>query len=186
MRRTREEAQQTRENVLRAAGQVIAQQGVNAFTIEAVAQEAGLTKGGVLHHFPSKESLINDLIERVIETFNVRLLAELDAEPAGVGGRWLRAYIRTIFLAEYDEKSLIPALAAAAGAGDGMLERIRQGFMLSQMAAAGDGLDATRATIIRLAVEGLVFTRALGVDVLDKETTEHVYESLLRLTQPQE
>ncbi|MBK7217066.1 MAG: TetR family transcriptional regulator [Candidatus Promineofilum sp.] len=27
--------------------------GIGAFTIEAVAHEAGVTKGGALHHFPS-------------------------------------------------------------------------------------------------------------------------------------
>jgi AcrR family transcriptional regulator len=32
--------------------------GVNALTIDAVARTAKLSKGGVLYHFPSKESLI--------------------------------------------------------------------------------------------------------------------------------
>ena len=34
-------------------------------TIESLAQRAGLTKPGVLHHFPSKEALMEGLIERV-------------------------------------------------------------------------------------------------------------------------
>ena len=77
MRRTKEEAMKTRESVLKAATQIIIRLGIGAFTIEAVAQEAGVTKGGVLHHFPSKEALIDSLIDDVTELFNLRLTAEL-------------------------------------------------------------------------------------------------------------
>jgi AcrR family transcriptional regulator len=37
-----------------------------------VAREAGVTKGGVLHHFPSKEALMNGLIGEVINAFKTR------------------------------------------------------------------------------------------------------------------
>ena len=182
MRRTKAEAMQTREAVLKAAAQLIAHHGANAFTIEAVAQQAGVTKGGVLHHFPSKEALVNGLIDHVIEGFNARLLEELKAEPAEQPGRWLRAYIRTVFLTEYEDQNLIPALAAAVAADQSTLEQIRRSFAESQQAAAEDGIDPIQATIIRLAVDGLVFTRALGVDVLDRQTSQQVYDELLRLT----
>src|SRR5260221_10287371 len=107
MRRTKEEAMKTRESVLKAATQIIIRLGIGAFTIEAVAQEAGVTKGGVLHHFPSKEALIDSLIDDVTELFNLRLTAELAAEPVGQPGRWLRAYIRTIFSVRYEDINLI-------------------------------------------------------------------------------
>lgn len=183
MRRTKEAALQTRENILNAAAQVILQQGMGAFTIEAIAQEAGVTKGGVLHHFPSKELLIQGLIEQVIAAFNAHLMQELEAEPAEESGRWLRAYIRTIFFADYAASSLIPTLAAALSADEATRERIRQGFQQSQQAAIADASDPVQATIIRLAVDGLVFSRALGVDVLDQQTSRAVYEKLLALTE---
>lgn len=182
MRRTKEEARQTRETVLKAAANIIAQQGIGAFTIEAVAQEAGLTKGGVLHHFPSKEALVNGLIDQVIEVFNLHLQNELESEPAEQPGRWLRAYIRTVFYADYEDRNLIPALAAAVDANHQTLDRIRSNFAQSQHAATGDGIDPVQATIIRLAVDGLVFTRALHVDTLDRAISQEVYKALLQLT----
>ncbi len=184
MRRKKEEAMQTRETVLKAAAQIIGRQGVSAFTIDAVAREAGVTKGGVLHHFPSKEDLINGLIEHVMNIFNTRLQEELKAEPEEAPGRWLRAYIRTVFSVQYDVNNLIPALAAAVAADHQTLDRIRRSFEQSQQAAVEDQLDPVQATIIRLAVDGLVFTRALSIDVLDNDTGQKVYDELFRLTQP--
>jgi AcrR family transcriptional regulator len=182
MRRTKAEAMKTREAVLKAAAQIIARQGSGAFTIEAVAHAAGVTKGGVLHHFPSKEALIIGLIDQVIEAFDARVAEALAAEPAGKPGRWLRAYIRTVFSVQYEDANLLPALAAVVAADPQTLSRIRRGFEASQQAAVQDGLDPLLATIIRLAVDGVVFARSLNVDVLDEPASQAVYAELFRLT----
>jgi AcrR family transcriptional regulator len=184
MRRTKEEALQTRENILKAAAQVLARLGVNAFTLDAVAREACITKGGVLHHFPSKESLIDSLIDQVIEAFNTRLTEELAKEPEAQPGRWLRAYIRTVFFISYKDKNLSFVLAAAASAEHQPLERIRRSLEERQQAIIQDGIAPIQATIIRLAVDGLVFAKALDIDVLDADTSQSVYEELIRLTVP--
>ncbi len=43
-----------KERLLRAASRVLLRHGVQALTLEAVALEARTSKGGLLHHFPSK------------------------------------------------------------------------------------------------------------------------------------
>ena len=183
MRRTKEEAQKTRDAVLRAAAQVLVRLGVGAFTIDAVAQEAGITKGGVLHHFPSKDALITSLIEQVTQMFNQRLETELAAEAVGQPGRWLRAYIRTIFSVQFEEINLMPTLAAAVTADPETVYRLQRSMEASQIAAVEDGLDPTLATIIRLAVDGVIFTKAFNLNMLDRDTSLTVADELLRLTQ---
>lgn len=184
MRRKREDALQTRETILHAAAQIIVNLGINAFTIDAVAQEAGITKGGVLHHFPSKEALINGLIDQLIDYFNRQLQEKLQAEPEGAHGRWLRAYIQTVFSVQYNDQNLMPALATAVAADHQIVDRIRRRFAENQLAAVQDGIDPVQATLIRLAVDGIVFSRALNIDVLDQPTAQNVYDALFRLTQP--
>ncbi|WP_110589922.1 TetR/AcrR family transcriptional regulator [Microbacterium suaedae] len=55
-----------RQEVEEAALRVASRVGLGALTYEAVATEAGKTKGGILYHFPSKEDLARAVIERLI------------------------------------------------------------------------------------------------------------------------
>jgi len=56
----------TRNHLLDAAEDLVNSQGVGRFTLEGVARQAGLSKSGLLHHFPSKESLIEALVARTV------------------------------------------------------------------------------------------------------------------------
>ncbi len=54
-----------RDVLLNAAEVVIDRDGVSAFTLDAVAKEAGASKGGLLHHFPTKDALLLALVTRM-------------------------------------------------------------------------------------------------------------------------
>lgn len=62
MRRTKEEALVTRENVLTAALEVFSQYGYSAARLEDIAQVAEVTRGAIYHHFGSKEELYKALV----------------------------------------------------------------------------------------------------------------------------
>ena len=63
-RRTKEEALATREQLLDAAVQVFRERGVGHASLSEVADEAGLTRGAVYHHFDSKAELFQALMAR--------------------------------------------------------------------------------------------------------------------------
>ncbi|MFZ1990970.1 MAG: helix-turn-helix domain-containing protein, partial [Alphaproteobacteria bacterium] len=65
-----------REPILSAAGRVIAEMGARHLTLDAVAREAGVSKGGLLYHFPSKDALL----AAMVEDFCGRLAAAAPAE----------------------------------------------------------------------------------------------------------
>ena len=55
----------TRERILDALESVVAQDGPAGATLEAVAAKAGISKGGLLYHFGTKEALYRGLLDRL-------------------------------------------------------------------------------------------------------------------------
>jgi TetR/AcrR family transcriptional regulator, transcriptional repressor of aconitase len=54
----------TREQVLTAALEIIAERGLSSTTIQQIADAVGMTKQGLLHHFGSREELLLSVIAR--------------------------------------------------------------------------------------------------------------------------
>ncbi|MBK6637618.1 MAG: helix-turn-helix transcriptional regulator [Rhodocyclaceae bacterium] len=72
----------TRERLLDAAGRVASREGYGAFTLEAVAAEAGTSKGGLLYHYASKELLIAGMVERMTHKFETARVEAMALDPA--------------------------------------------------------------------------------------------------------
>lgn len=64
VRRTKEEALETREQVLDAAEQVFRERGVGHASLAEVADAAGVTRGAIYHHFASKAELFEAMLAR--------------------------------------------------------------------------------------------------------------------------
>lgn len=76
-RRTKEEAQETRKQLLDAAEDVFHRDGYARTTLEAVASATNLTRGAVYWHFRNKADLFNAMCERV--RLPMEALIEADA-----------------------------------------------------------------------------------------------------------
>ncbi len=55
--------------IVEAAVEIIAEKGIKETTLDAVAKKAGLSKGGLIHYFPTKKALI----ETVVKEFFARI-----------------------------------------------------------------------------------------------------------------
>src|SRR5271169_3082467 len=76
----------SRERILESAAEVFGQHGYRLASMELVAQEAGLTRQALYHHFPSKEALFRAVAEAVYEgAFEAERAAGLKQEQAGAG-----------------------------------------------------------------------------------------------------
>lgn len=62
MRRTKEQAALTRQQILNAALSVFGSKGYSAATLEDIAQAAGVTRGAIYWHFDNKAELYNSLV----------------------------------------------------------------------------------------------------------------------------
>jgi AcrR family transcriptional regulator len=59
-----ERRQQTRDAVLDAAGRVFAKRGFHGASLDAIAEDAGVTRGAVYYNFADKEELFLELLDR--------------------------------------------------------------------------------------------------------------------------
>ena len=69
VRRTKQEAQQTRNALLDAAEAVFDARGVSGASLQEVAETAGVTRGAVYWHFRDKADLFNAMMDRAILPF---------------------------------------------------------------------------------------------------------------------
>jgi len=69
MRKTKTEAQKTRRYLLDAALEVFWRDGVTRASLQAIAQEAGVTRGALYWHFKNKEDLFETLFEQQYADF---------------------------------------------------------------------------------------------------------------------
>jgi AcrR family transcriptional regulator len=180
---------QTIDLILSAAERVVMRDGVMRLTIDAVAREAELSKGGVLYHFGTKDALIQAMLERLIRYCERELEAHQrhDREP----GSWTRAYVRKTsepmvpYPGEADfprSKEVGAGLVAAATTNPRLLDPLRERFQAWQQAIESDGLEPARATVVRLAVDGLWLAELLGIWSLDGVLRQQVLSELIRLT----
>ena len=86
----------TKGRIIAAAEEVVLRDGVAHLTLEATAAEAGLSKGGVLYHFPTRDALVLGMVSKIIDDFD----GDIEAEMATLEGpgRFTRAYIRATMM----------------------------------------------------------------------------------------
>jgi AcrR family transcriptional regulator len=159
----------TRGRLLEAAGAVIRRDGAQALTLEAVAAEAGVSKGGLLYHFGSKRELLDGLVERWLDEF------QRDIDEAG--GRFPTGYVRASDGAQAEEAGLLAALVADPA----VLAAVRQRYATWQDRVVTEGGDPVEATVARLAADGLWLADLFGMAPPEGELRRRVLARLLEL-----
>lgn len=69
---------------------------IGNLSMQKVADIAGVSKGGLFHHFKSKDELITSVVELFIAQINTAILADMDAHPTEMGA-FTKAYVRVMF-----------------------------------------------------------------------------------------
>jgi AcrR family transcriptional regulator len=180
---------ETREKIFKAAMQLAARDGLLTLTLDNVAEESGLSKGGVMHHFATKEALLSGVIMHFtdqVEREMTRLVSE-DPKPTY---RWARAMLRMMTAGDDDPSELAQSRQT--------MER----FMLSVMAATvhnpeivkpiqaiGQRLrgrltsvpeEGLEQLIMWLAMDGLFLWQFVGMLSPDDPLIDQVHANLLQ------
>ena len=138
------------DRILDAAEELVCSRGIAGFTLDGVAQAAGVSKGGLLYHFRSKDSLIAGMQQRMASRMADTLKeARARSEPV------LQAFVRHL-RQDYERggRSFAPLLLARDRAEP--CEELRS--LLACIARESSDGDGKGSTLLRLAALGLMLS----------------------------
>jgi AcrR family transcriptional regulator len=175
---TRSGRPNSRQAILDAAVDLLADVGAAHLTLDAVAQRAGISKGGLLYNFPTKNALLAAMIEHHVASATA-LLGEVrpDDKTAVQGAVRQQFEERFSWLCDAARKRTAHSMLAAIAEQPQLLEPVRHLHRMLWEKVAVSGADPHRLWIAWLAGEGLLFHQMFGLSPLSPED----YDKLVRI-----
>ena len=168
-----------RDKILEAALALVQEVGAPALTLDAVAEQAGVSKGGLLYHFPFKEELLtaaNEAIARRLADARHAEAARLPDSP----NRALKAYVLASVYNSGDNDKITTKLLAAGSMLKESADPIRAYWKQRFPEIAKDsGFD--RAALVHAATEGLWFMEMLKLSPFSAEQRARLVEIILSI-----
>ena len=106
MRKSREEAAETRARIIRKASKEFNQHGIAGTGLADVMKSAGLTHGGFYKHFQSKDELVAEAFERGLE----KSFQAIERSAEGAIAELINAYLSPAHRDDFDTACPLPAL----------------------------------------------------------------------------
>lgn len=151
----------TRQRILRAADAIATESGAGMVSLDAVAERAGISKGGLLYHFPTKGKLLQALVENHLE----RIEGMLGDSDDQLGPNGVILTLLDHFLVELQRKTPEGGLLAALAEDPTILAPVAayQARILHRIRA--NATDPALAETIFFAIQGWHHGRLLGMYV---------------------
>jgi AcrR family transcriptional regulator len=163
-----------RDRILDAAEHVMLESGGRNFTLDDVAERAGISKGGLTYSFATKDELVRAALEREVTRFQ-------DAVRQRLSGRPVQPFERVLAHIEeaLDEDDAVTSKAAflitALVHAPDMMEPARRYYraLLDPLLSKSD--DARDVRHALLAVEGIFLLRGLGLAEFSTKESRAVF-----------
>jgi AcrR family transcriptional regulator len=173
----------SKSKILAAALQLLEHDGARAISLDKVATAAGVSKGGLMHHFKSKQDLFLGLIDLVIARMKERLDDLVAQEPEGEPGRFTRAYIRCNLLTiQSGEAESMRGLLEMLLVVPTLVEKRRGEIQEMHERQNADGLDPIHSMMLASASDGCWMDVILGFMKPDDPRIVAIHEHLLAQT----
>ncbi|MFT2691555.1 transcriptional regulator BetI [Clavibacter michiganensis] len=178
---TTRDAVRTKHQIIRGAGRALVAMGPGA-SLDAMAAEAGVSKGGILHHFGTKDALIEALAADAVTSFQERVERHVDLSE-NRPGKTLRAYVRAIEEEILQEDSLVthPEVWGVLGMMPEVSRMLQADSDHWREAFAADGLEDERIQIVWRAADGLM-AAATYDSRADAAEVQRLCAALIRLS----
>ncbi|MCO5175938.1 MAG: TetR/AcrR family transcriptional regulator [Thermomicrobiales bacterium] len=176
---TKKAPEKTRQAIIDSSIQRILDHGAASLSMDAVAADAGVSKGGLLHHFPTKAALVEGVLTEQLQSFDEALRRELATEDESSAGRWHRAYIRATFDGDPAMPRILSQIWSVFQESWGVADEFYAASPTLQPPA--DGLMPGRALLIRAACDGWWYGEFFDWPLVTEAERAELREELLRL-----
>lgn len=175
-------AEKTKKLIVNSAIQFLLEYGFEKLTLEAVAKEAGISKGGLLYHFPNKDALLQEIALVIFDDLKGNFYKLVEMDPIEEG-KWTRAFIESsrLDLANLAEQNIGKLALSLSNKEAG--KNISEVYRSLLIKLEDDGIDPVTSTLIRLALDGLYYTELLNVVPVEKEMQDKVFQRLFQMTE---
>ncbi|MBW7857442.1 MAG: TetR/AcrR family transcriptional regulator [Leptonema sp. (in: Bacteria)] len=173
-----------RYKILEAAYRVVQDQGAAHLTLEKVAWETGVSKGGLLYHFRSKDDLIRGMVEEHVHQERQKIFNHLNQNPTFVETmqRFLQAELKNEGSSLIDENKVGAALLPAVLENPTLLEPVKD--FIKELNTKTDELDdPVMGYILRFAFYGLHFASMMQINLLSKKQKQQVLKRMIQITE---
>ncbi|ELQ6215130.1 TetR/AcrR family transcriptional regulator [Cronobacter dublinensis] len=175
-----------RQTLLDCAAQVIAEEGLTGLTQAKVIRRAGISKGGLQHHFPTRQALVDGVVAH-LQTAMLEEVHALMAKDPNPNGRATRAYIHACVRAMPDSEQAVNRALMSALFADPALQR-NWGQFLNDALPRDDDEKASPETVrrrllCRMTADGLWFAALCGNHTVPPGERAALIETLLAMTE---
>jgi len=172
-------SERSRNVALDAALIIIARDGPGRLTLDAIARESGLSKGGVMHQFRTKEGVLKALLERQMAhfgEFSTRYRAKAGAQSANPE---LATELATVREAANAPNSAALALLAAMVESPDLMALPRESDLKNIAAIRAEAADPDLAMLRWAAARGLLLGALFGMTPMGKAERDRLFARLL-------
>ena len=167
-----------REDLIDAAEAIVTELGVGELTLERVAARAGVTKGGLIYHYKTRDALLQALVERLVGKIEARSRTAAAALGNNVQGLLL-ALIDDVLEMSREEKALMANLLSAVSAHPSQLGPVQRMYQRTNTVLADAGEHAGVALMISCALDGLLFMELLDIQHFSAEQRQQMRAALV-------
>ena len=173
-----EQKEKSHERILESASRLLRTRGIAGAGVAEVMKGAALTVGGFYAHFPSKEALIDEVLERTAALTRERLFARIEEKPEAARAEViLKRYLSPAHRDDVERGCALPAVVGEVGTTAGAHSET----VSEQVATLASGIEALLPEavalprrhlalgLVALMVGGLSLSRALRGTPLSDE-----------------
>ncbi|MDE1150547.1 MAG: TetR/AcrR family transcriptional regulator [Azospirillaceae bacterium] len=172
-------SERTRAAAIQSALAIIARDGPGRLTLDAIARESGISKGGLMHQFRTKQAVLEALVEHQMSHFDAVGRAFHQTLGPDQPEASLLTQIAVSREVAANNSPIAFAIIGALAEDPGLLAPSRESSALKLDAVREEAADPDLAVLRWAASMGLALTSLFGMNPLPAEEQRRLFDRLM-------